>query len=143
MGSTMRLAAVLACLLASPALADEQSWPINEYGLIEFNLPSGNISCTYVPAEGTPVYQPVGGMPELTCTRLEPVYTIAILRPVGAIEVIENPGEQGCCGVAPVLDYGDHWRMPPFTCLAAVNGLTCVRGDGHGFTMARSGVGKF
>lgn len=136
-----RLIPCLAALLcAAPLAAAEQDIAAGPHGVVEFMLASGNIACAYIPAGGTPVYEPRDGGPELICTRVEPRYVDVVLGPVGAPEVIEEPGEQGCCSVVPVLGYGNSWRMEPFSCLASRAGLACARDDGHGFLMNRAGI---
>ena len=58
-GVTTAAGVFMLALAASPALAQQES----------FVMPSGNIECTYTGPAGTSVYQPQGGMAELSCDR--------------------------------------------------------------------------
>ncbi len=71
-----------------------------------FAMPSGNIGCHYIPAGGTDVYEPADGRAELQCDRVEPSYVAVILGEKGKAKRIDDPGEQGCCSMVQVLDYG-------------------------------------
>lgn len=117
-------------LAASPALAQQES----------FVMPSGNIECTYTGPAGTSVYQPQGGMAELSCDRAEPTYVRVIMSARGAVKLIRNVGDPSCCGVEPKLTYGTVWRKAPFTCESSEVGVICRRDDGAGFQMSRRGV---
>lgn len=117
--------------------------PADPGGQVTFATPSGNIGCTYTPAGGTTVYQPRDDGPELVCERVEPRYVTVILGPKGAVQRIDNPGEQGCCSLGNVLAYEQTWRAGPFECLSRKAGLTCRRNDGRGFTLSRAKVATF
>jgi hypothetical protein len=131
----------LVALLATPALAAEQEIKAMETGQIEFGTPSGNIGCIFTPEGGTDVYQPANGGPELICERVEPTYVTVILGTEGDPQVIENPGEQGCCSSEDILAYGNTVELGgEFTCGVETTGLTCERDDGTGFSMARAGI---
>ena len=134
--------ALTTLLLAAPAMAEEQSFPATEQGLIEFMMPSQNIGCVFVPEGGTAVYEPPGGGPELACDRVEPVYVSVALGPDGAPTLIEEPGEAPCCS-GPVLEYGNSWQEGPFRCVSERTGLTCQREDGWGFAMSRARIELF
>jgi hypothetical protein len=121
----------LICALASPALAQST---------VEFTLPSGNIGCTYVPAGGTEVYEPRDGGPELICTRVEPSYvTISMTASSDPIRT-DNPGEQGCCGLDTILQYGQSLQLGPFFCSSATTGLSCTGPNGHWLKMRRAQI---
>lgn len=137
----MRVLALIA-LAALPAAASLPAFPADENGLVTFQMPSGNIGCTYVPAGGTPVYRPPGGGPELSCDRVEPAYATLILGREGFATLVDGPGEAGCCA-GPVLHYGRVWSEGPFTCESARTGLTCRRADGRGFSLARARIDLF
>ena len=132
---------VAATLAAAPALAGNESFfPANPDGTVSFNMPSGNVGCTFIPAGGTAVYYTATGQEELICARIEPQYLVVILeyhlggqRPILSGEVPELP--QG-----PGLDYGRFWQMGAFTCLAARSGLTCTNSSGAGLRMSRAEV---
>ena len=64
-------------MLAAPALAVE--FESNDQGFTEFNMPSGNIGCFYVPAGGTDVYKTSDGGAELSCDRVAPSYVRVML----------------------------------------------------------------
>ncbi|MGV8951348.1 MAG: hypothetical protein ACOH2M_09620 [Cypionkella sp.] len=130
----MRLYLKLAAIcwgLALPAAAQSTT---------EFTLPSGNIGCTYVPAGGTEVYSPRDGGPELICSRVEPVYVTVSMTASSAPIRYDNPGEQGCCSLGSVLDYGRSLQMGPFFCSSATTGLSCKGPNGHWLKMRRAGV---
>jgi hypothetical protein len=131
----------LVALLAAPVMAAEQEIKAMETGQIEFGTPSGNIGCIYTPEGGTEVYQPANGGPELICERVEPTYVTIILGTEGEPQVIEDPGEQGCCSSEDILAYGNTVDLGGhFTCGVETTGLTCERDDGTGFSMARAGI---
>lgn len=134
----IRLAATALALLFVSVAQAAQFAP-TEDGLILFQLPSGNIGCTYVPGGGTPVYTPPGGHAELQCDRVEPSYKRVILGSSGKAKAYNNVGDASCCGFLNVLDYGETWKEGPFTCTSATTGLTCTRGS-HGLKMSRKSV---
>ncbi len=139
------LAAALAfvAFAIAPVLAEEQEVEARDNGQIEFTMPSGNIGCLYTPAGGTDVYEPQGGGPELICERIEPSYVTVILGAEGEAEVIEDPGEQSCCGADNIFEYGNTITLEGFVCTSETSGLTCESEDGFGFSMARSGIETF
>jgi hypothetical protein len=108
---------------------------------IEFQLPSGNIGCIYIPEGGTPVYKPPGGLAELQCDRIAPTYIRVNFSAKGKAKVVTEPGEAPCCG-GEVLPYGEKWTAGPFTCTSATNGLTCRRSE-RGFILSRRGARVF
>src|SRR6185295_6088025 len=63
----------------------------------EFQAPSGNIGCDYVPAGGTETYSTPDGGPQLICDRVEPAYVRFTLSAHGAATLIEQVGDAGCC----------------------------------------------
>ncbi len=119
------------------AQAAQQTFPPDSNGFISFAAPSGNIGCTYVPEGGTDVYVPQDGGPELQCDRVEPVYLRLFLYKSGGAEQFTNVGDASCCSADNVLDYGNTWKKGAFTCISERTGLTCTRGDGHGFFISR------
>jgi hypothetical protein len=139
------LAAAVAfvALAVVPVLAEEQEVEPRDNGQVEFTMPSGNIGCLYTPAGGTDVYEPKDGGPELLCERIEPSYVTVILGAEGEAEVIEDPGEQGCCGADNIFDYGNTITLEGFVCTSETTGLTCESEAGFGFSMARSGIEPF
>jgi len=104
--------------------------------LVEFQLPSGNIGCVYVPPGGTAVYQTPDGRAELACDRVAPTYVRLVMSETGPATLQENLGEAPCCS-GETLAYGATWTQGPFTCQGAESGLTCTNGDGHRFTLSR------
>jgi hypothetical protein len=132
----------LVALIALPAVAAEQEIETKENGQIEFVMPSGNIGCLYTPAGGTDVYEPKDGGPELICERVEPSYVTVILGAAGIPEMIEDPGEQSCCGSENIFEYGNSITLEGFECFSNKTGLACMReGDDEvGFIMARAGI---
>ena len=144
------LAALLVCVAApliAAGAASPSSPPVaivaDADGQIMFTTPSNNIGCTFTPAGGTTVYMPRDGGPELVCERISPRYVTVIMGPKGAVQRIDNPGEQGCCGIGPVLGYGQTWVHGPFTCQSRTTGLTCRHKDGRGFSLNRASIKVF
>ncbi len=137
----LRPALLIATLAAAPAQASNEVWiaPAPD-GTISFNLPSGNVGYTYIPAGGTAGYHTATGDAELHCTRVEPAYVVVVLEAhLGAPQPITS-GEVPGLPMAPVLAYGRFWQAGPFTCLAARSGLVCTNASGAGLRMARAGV---
>jgi hypothetical protein len=135
------LAAALVLAACSPA--PEQPAPAADAvgapaagQLVEFQLPSGNIGCVYVPPGGTAVYQTPDGRAELACDRIAPTYVRLVLSETGPAVLQENLGEAPCCS-GETLAYGATWTQGPFTCESAEAGLTCANSDGHRFTLSR------
>jgi hypothetical protein len=142
----LRVLAAAVALLVLPAgmvVAGEQEMEARDNGQIEFTMPSGNIGCLYTPAGGTDVYEPAGGGPELICERIEPGYVTVILAGEGEAEVIDDPGEQSCCGAENIFEYGNTITLEGFVCTSKTTGLTCESDAGYGFSMARAGIDAF
>ncbi|MFT3728301.1 MAG: hypothetical protein QM759_10810 [Terricaulis sp.] len=106
-------------------------------GPADFEAPSGNVGCNYIPAGGNGVYHSPDGGAELICDRIEPVYVRFSLSERGLATLDEHVRDTGCCG-GPVLTYGTHWQGGPFQCDMRETGLVCSNADGHGFTLSRS-----
>lgn len=104
--------------------------------LEEFQLPSGNIGCAYIPEGGTSVYRSPDGRAELQCDRVAPTYVRFVLSETGPAALQENLGEAPCCA-GEILAHGQSWSRGPFTCQSAEAGLTCTNRDGHGFMLSR------
>lgn len=138
MGVDMRLiaAAALTFGLAAGAHGAEQKFPAND-GQINFNMPSGNVGCSYTPKGGSGTYLPTDGGPELGCDRIEPTYLRLFLRKAGKAERYNNVGDTGCCDGTHILKYGNTWSHDGFRCTSKASGLTCTRGK-HGFTISRT-----
>ncbi len=128
----------LALLAATPALAqNEAGFAPAPDGTVSFNMPSGNVGCTYVPPGGTPTYATATGGAELHCTIVEPDYRVVILQPTGPAPAPFATGEVGGLPMAGSLPYGRFWQAGPFTCLSARSGLVCTNATGHGLRLAR------
>ena len=137
------LTAVMATLVATqPLLAGEQNIEPNDYGQIEFRMPSGNIGCIYTPEGGTDVYQPEGGGAELSCDRVEPSYVRVVLGSDDDTERYDDVGDAGCCG-GKKLAYGNWIELGPFTCWSETTGLTCERDDDTGFLISKATIKLF
>ncbi len=104
--------------------------------LVEFQLPSGNIGCVYVPPGGTAVYQTPDGRAELACDRVAPTYVRLVMSETGPATLLDNLGEAPCCS-GETLAYGATWTRAPFACQSGESGLTCTNGDGHRLTLSR------
>jgi len=135
----IRVAAIAVSFFICAVAAQAASFAPTADGLINFQLPSGNIGCTYVPDGGTPVYTPEDGRAELQCDRVEPSYMRVVMGSSGAAKKYANVGDASCCGFSNVLDYGETWKMGPFSCTSATTGVTCTRGS-HGLKMSRKSV---
>jgi hypothetical protein len=136
------LFAVAACTPAAPPAAEQAPAPAETVApgqLSEFQLPSGNIGCVYIPAGGTAVYQSPDGRAELQCDRIAPTYIRIIMSETGAAAVHEDVSDAPCCSGETVA-YGQSWSRGPFTCQSAEAALTCTNADGHGLTLSRERV---
>jgi len=134
-------ALICALLAATGALASNETiFAPDHDGTVSFNLPSLNIGCTYIPAEGTVVYRTRAGTAELHCTRVEPEYLVVILEAEAANPRPIRAGEAPGLPMAAVLDYGRFFQEGPFTCLSARAGLVCTNATGAGLRMARREV---
>jgi hypothetical protein len=138
MNSRIILTAALCSFAAAPSFAGQQNFPPDGNGLISFVTPSGNIECAYTPEGGTKVHVPADGGPELSCDRVKPSYLRFILGKAGKAKKISNVGDPGCCSAGPKLTYGNTWKKGKFTCISERTGLTCTRGDGHGFFISKA-----
>lgn len=142
----MRLALplVIAALAAGPVRAQNAAatFPPSPSGYTTFSMPSGNVECVFTPAGGSKVYKPLDGGPELSCDRRDPAYVHLTMTPK-RVEIDNNPGERGCCGVDNPFAYGATWSLGGFTCVSAQSGLVCKREDGRGFSISRAEVKKF
>lgn len=135
------LGLLMLLLATGPALADNEAYiPAAPDGTAAFNMPSGNVGCTYIPPGGTATYATATGGAELHCTIMEPDYRVVILQPTGPAPGPYATGEVGGLPVAQALPYGRFWQAGPFSCLSARSGLTCINADGHGLRMARRGI---
>lgn len=135
MNRTLAAAALLAAL-ATPALAID--FEASDGGTIEFDMPSGNICCSYIgDAEGGPL---------LACTRVKPKYWVVHLRTDGDMTVYKNPGEVPGCGygepLGNVFAYGGTWKKSGFKCTSSTSGLKCMA-NGSGFKLSRAGLVQY
>lgn len=122
-----------------PASAKQVVFKAQPNGQITFTMPSGNIGCIYTPRGGTDTYQPVDGGPEISCDRIAPRYVNITLGPKSAAVLIEDPGEQGCCGGDNVLAYGESVAFDGFMCSSTEAGLVCETPDKkHGLCLSRT-----
>lgn len=103
-----------------------------------FQMPSGNVGCTYIPEGGTPTYDPPNGLAELQCDRIAPSYVRISLSASGKAKKYTNVGDASCCS-GEVLPYGETLTAGPFTCISAASGLTCTKGK-HGLVMSRKTI---
>ncbi|MBY0563933.1 MAG: hypothetical protein K2P58_07080 [Hyphomonadaceae bacterium] len=111
--------------------------PVAAHGqLEEFQLPSSNIGCAYIPAGGTAVYRSPDGRAELQCDRVAPTYVRIIMSETGPARVQTDVSDAPCCAGETVA-YGQSWSRGPFTCQSAEAGLTCSNSDGHALFLSR------
>ena len=103
----------------------------------EFQSPSGNIGCQYVPAGGTETYQTPDGGPQLICDRVAPAYVRFTLSAHGAATLHDHVGDASCCS-GDVMAIGTHWTGGPFACDMSDAGIVCTNADRRGFTLSRS-----
>jgi hypothetical protein len=125
-------------LLATPP-AFAMDFEANDYGQIEFMMPSGNIGCIYTPKGGTELYEPVGGGPELSCDRVEPAYVRVILGPKDKALRPNDVGDASCCSATNSFGYSETWSFDGFICKSSTAALTCRRGK-HGFSISRKAI---
>jgi hypothetical protein len=107
----------------------------------EFDTPSHNMCCHYVPAGGTSVYETPDGSAEMLCSREKPQYWTVSFTELGRLKLYKNPGEQPGCGSENVIAYGQVRHDGPFTCVSKTSGISCTV-NGHGFSLAKSGFKK-
>jgi len=122
---------------APPAVSTATSSTAQADAPDEFQSPSGNVGCQYVPAGGTETYSTPDGGPQLICDRIEPAYVRFTLSAHGAATLIDHVGDAGCCG-GDAMSYGTHWTGGPFTCDMSEAGISCTNADGRGFTLGRN-----
>lgn len=103
----------------------------------EFQSPSGNVGCQYVPAGGTETYQTPDNGPQLICDRVAPAYVRFTLSSHGAAALHDHVGDASCCG-GDVMAIGTHWTGGPFACDMSEAGIACTNADRRGFTLSRS-----
>lgn len=133
---SLSLATGFALLMAAPALAID--FETSPSGSVEFDMPSGNICCSYFPdaADG----------PLLSCSRVKPKYWTVTLTPDGDMKVYKNPGEVPGCGygepLGNVFDYGTKWKLDGIVCTSSTSGLKCMA-NGTGFKLSKSGLVKY
>lgn len=118
-----------------------------------FRLPSGAVYCDYLYG-GVAKYtyvrcgyskpltpqepKPAGGCPKGT----DYVGNRMILMEKGRGKLQPCAGDAGPFGnpgAAKALAYGHTWHGGPFSCTAALKGMTCKRTDGHGFHLVKHG----
>lgn len=136
MRKVLPLAAVFATLSAAPAFAID--FTPSDGGTLEFDMPSGNICCSYIAdtADG----------PLLSCSRVKPKYWTVTLTPDGEMNVYKNPGEVPGCGygepLGNVFDYGTKWKKAGIVCTSSTTGLKCMA-NGTGFKLSKAGLVKY
>jgi hypothetical protein len=141
------LIAGLAALAVAPA-ASAAPKPIPG-----IRMPSGNISCFYVPRSGAL------GLPDLFCNIRRSTYGARLQRLcVGGKAGVDwhgfelTPTKKAtvvCSGgvlydpsrqkpTYTTLAYGHTWRQGPYTCVSRVTGLTCTNRKRHGLFLSRT-----
>ena len=103
----------------------------------EFQSPSGNVGCQYVPSGGTETYQTPDGGPQLICDRVAPAYVRFTLSAHGAATLHDHVGDASCCG-GDVMAIGAHWTGGPFACDMSEAGIMCTNADRRGFRLSRT-----
>lgn len=109
---------------------------------IEFQSPTGNISCG--------LYAD-GGETWVRCDMYELKQTYTTPPPDceldwgSSFSLGKNgKGQLACVSDpaagpnAPVLEYGDAVSLGGVSCISAKTGMTCMNGEGHGFTIAKA-----
>ena len=109
-------------------------------GTEEFDTPSHNMCCHFVPASGTSVHSTLDGSDELNCSRVQPKYWNITLTALGKVKVYKHPGEVAGCGSSTILEYGQSHIYGDFRCTSETTGLTCLNSHGKGFTLSKSGL---
>jgi hypothetical protein len=88
----------LACLIASSGIAQAKDFTPAAKGIIDFDTPSMNMCCSYVPNKESG--------PLLSCSREKPKYWTVVLESMGKMTVYKNPGD-----VATVNPSAMFWGM--------------------------------
>jgi hypothetical protein len=138
--------AAAVCLMAATGAAKASGsvyFNPDASGSTSFVMPSGNVGCIFTPVGGSSVYVPADGGPELSCDRVAPSYLRFTLGANGPAALINDVGDQGCCGAPNTFAYGMSWRIEPFTCISATTGIQCQRDDGHGFRISKAKVSAY
>jgi len=131
--------------LAAAALAAVAAGGAKAQDLVGAQTPSHNIFCLASPAGQD---QPTAELRcdiEQTSTRAPPAPKSCPLSWGDAFVVDPSgPGRRLCHGDTvknaddQVIAYGTQWRIYGFVCTSQTSGLTCVNGQGHGFSLARA-----
>jgi hypothetical protein len=99
----------------------------------EFLSPSGNISCEVD-------YHSAAGLTKAYCQTDTPARSVT-MDATGKYATCTGPQCLGNSGDGtPTLAYGTATGVGPFRCESAATGVTCVVGNGKGFTVSTSGV---
>jgi hypothetical protein len=108
----------------------------------EFDTPSHNMCCHFIPGPGNSVHTTLDGSDELNCSRVEPKYWTVTLTALGKMKVYKNPGEVPGCGSPNILQYGQSQDYGDFNCVSETSGLTCLNANGKGFKLSKTGLKK-
>jgi hypothetical protein len=134
-GMRLSVLAATAAVALSADMATAKDFKTSDNGTIDFDTPSMNMCCSYVPDASDAAH--------LSCSREKPKYWTVILEDSGKMTVYKNPGEVPGCGygkpLGNVLGYGENWSAGGFTCTSAQTGLTCKLGR-KGFSLSRKGL---
>lgn len=105
-----------------------------------FQLPSRNIACGYIPADGrikaSIRCDILSGLRPRPRGRCEGDWT-GLSMPVTGRSFAQCAGDTVYMRNAPVLRYGRTWRRNGITCLSRTAGLRCTNRSRHGFELAR------
>ncbi len=104
-----------------------------------FIMPSRNIGCGFFEALRCDILSGLNPTPtgecELDWTGLT-LESQGNAAPQCAGDTVFNPD-------APVLEYGQTWRLAGITCQSRQTGLRCTNEEGHGFSLARANWDTF
>lgn len=134
----MRIPTLLLLTMAAPAAAQDY---------VGFQSPTGNIHCAlYLTGSGAearcdlrelkPSFPNRPAWCELDWGSAFAVGTQGPAAPACVGDTVMDPGN-------PVLPYGEAVSMGGISCVSAKTGMTCTNGEGHGFSVARSGQQLF
>jgi hypothetical protein len=130
----MGVAVVAAYIGAPRAAADDL---VCSSTFCSFISPSRDISCEID-------FQRGNGIPDQTYCQSTTTPESVTMSPDGELKTCTGDSCLGNPGTGtPILVYGDHAEMGPFSCNVETQGVTCTVASGSGFTISSSAIAPF
>jgi hypothetical protein len=102
-----------------------------------FVAASGNIGCTYTPAEQARAGRPTDQPAEISCERIGQAYVRIVMGVTGQPRVTQEQAEALNAIPHARLAAGGVWMNGPFVCESSVSGVSCARSDGQRITITQ------